>query len=294
MDKKIEVSSHVMAILREMQCNEVTENLIYTRIASFLKPGKNKDVLNQIGNEEAKHAAILKCYTGEDIKPKWIKVWWYTALARIFGFTFAAKLMESGEENAEKTYTSIQNEVPEVVEIAKDEHRHEEELLGILDEERLQYVGAMVLGLNDALVELSGSLAGMTFALENTRLVAASGLIVGTAATLSMASSQFLSARAEGKNDALKSCTYTGMAYLFAVMMLVVPYLLIPNRWYALGLMLFNVILIIAGFNYYLAVAKGDSFKKRFTEMAAISLGVAVISFGVGLLVKFGLGVDVD
>ena len=46
-----------------------------------------------------------------------------------------------------------------------DERRHEEELYGMLDEERLHYVGAMVLGLNDALVELTGAIAGVTFAL---------------------------------------------------------------------------------------------------------------------------------
>ena len=54
--------------------------------------------------------------------------------------------------------------------IAEDEERHEQKLLAILDEERLQYVGSMVLGLNDALVELTGTLAGLTLALQNTKL----------------------------------------------------------------------------------------------------------------------------
>ena len=54
----------------------------------------------------------------------------------------------------------------------------EKALLEMLDEERLKYVGSMVLGLNDALVELTGSLAGFTFAMQNTKLIALSGLIV--------------------------------------------------------------------------------------------------------------------
>ena len=78
--------------------------------------------------------------------------------------------------------------------IAQDEDRHESQLLGMLDEERLQYVGSMVLGLSDALVELTGTLAGLTFALQNNRLVALSGLITGISATLSMTSSEYLSA----------------------------------------------------------------------------------------------------
>ena len=84
----------------------------------------------------------------------------------------------------------------------------------MLDEERLQYVGSVVLGMNDALVELTGSLAGFTFAMQNTRLIALAGLIIGISATFSMASSEFLSVKSEGRTDALKSCLYTGIAYL--------------------------------------------------------------------------------
>jgi len=73
----------------------------------------------------------------------------------------------------------------------------------------------MVLGLNDALVELTGTLAGLTFALKNTRLIALSGLITGIAATLSMAASEYLSARTEQESSrALKSSLYTGGAYV--------------------------------------------------------------------------------
>ena len=61
----------------------------------------------------------------------------------------------------------------------EQEEEHEHALLEMLDEERLWYVGSMVLGMNDALVELTGSLAGFTFAMQNTSLIALSGLIMG-------------------------------------------------------------------------------------------------------------------
>jgi len=152
----------------------------------------------------------------------------------------------------------------------------------------------MVLGLNDALVELTGSLAGFAFALQNNRLIALSGLIVGISATFSMASSEFLAARSEGRSDALKSCAYTGIAYLLTVVALIAPYLLLGPTQYipALFCMLAVVVLIIAGFTYYTSVAQDQPFKSRFLEMAGISISVAVVSFVVGILAKQFLGVD--
>ena len=203
--------------------------------------------------------------------------------------------MENGEEAAQDEYRSLAEEVPESLTIREQEMEHETALLAMLDEERLQYVGSMVLGLNDALVELTGSLAGFTFAMQNTRLIALSGLIIGISATFSMASSEFLAARSEGREDALKSCSYTGIAYLVTVVALIAPYLIFPNSQFILALicMLVIVVLIIAGFTYYTSVAQEQPFKSRFLEMALISIGVAVVSFFVGIAAKAFLGVDI-
>ena len=141
-------------------------------------------------------------------------------------------------------------------------------------------------------MELAGSLAGFTFALQNTRLVALSGLIVGISATFSMASSEFLSAKSEGRNDAFKSCSYTGIAYLLTVVALILPYILLSQPLAALAIMIGIIVLIIAGFTYYTSVAQDQPFKSRFWEMALISVSVAVLSFIVGILAKRFLGVD--
>ena len=121
----------------------------------------------------------------------------------------------------------------EAAKILDDERRHEKELYNMLDEERLHYIGAMVLGLNDALVELTGAIAGVTFALANTRLVALTGIITGVSATFSMAASNYLAERADNNPKALKSSIYTGMAYLVTVALLVLPYLLFPIHFYS-------------------------------------------------------------
>ena len=288
------VSPAALAVIRRMQQNELTESVIYEKIAAFAKGEENKQTLLRLAREEKAHYEIWKTYTGLELKPEKAKVLKYTFLARTLGFTFAVKLMERGEENAQEEYELLAKEVAESAAIRQQEEEHETALLGMLDEERLQYVGSMVLGLNDALVELTGSLAGFAFALQNTRLIALSGLIVGISATFSMASSEFLAARSEGRTDALKSCSYTGIAYLLTVIALIAPYLIFPSTQFlpALICMLVMVIAIIAGFTYYTSVAQDQPFKSRFLEMALISVGVAVLSFIVGILAKKFLGVD--
>ena len=283
------------AIVLKMQQNELTESVIYEKIARFAKGEENRSTLLRLAREERAHYEIWKKYTGVEMKPEKGKVLKFTMIARILGFTFAVKLMERGEGNAQVEYALLAEEVAESVHIRQQEEEHEHALLAMLDEERLRYVGSMVLGLNDALVELTGSLAGFTFALQNTRLIALSGLIIGISATFSMASSEFLAARSEGRSDALKSCTYTGIAYLITVVLLVAPYLLLGSSQYiaALVCMLAIVVLIIAGFTYYTSVAQNQPFKSRFLEMALISIGVAVVSFVVGVLAKELLGVEV-
>ncbi len=293
--EKRSFSPEVLALLKKMQQGETDEGEIYARIAQRVKDEANRATLLRLSSEEKRHASIWRGLTHADIQPNMRRVRWFGFIAAVFGYTFAIKLMENGEEGAQAVYASIAGEVPEAEKIRAEEEEHEEALIGILDEERLRYVGSMVLGLNDALVELSGTLAGLTFAYQNTRLIALSGLITGIAATLSLAASEFLSARSDGRGDALKSCAYTGGAYVVTVALLVLPYLLFDSAHYlyAMAVMLTAVVMIISVFNYYISVAMGCSFKKRFGEMCAISLGVALISFLIGLLVKAWLGVDV-
>ncbi len=289
------LSPEALAQIRIFQQNEVTEAEIYRSIAARTKDEANRATLLRIADEEAKHGAIWQRYTGEKIQPQREKVRRYTLIALVFGFTFAVKLMEKGEEKAQVSYEDLAKEAPEALGVRDDEERHEQALLEMLDEERLSYVGSMVLGMNDAMVEMTGTLAGLTLAMQNTRLIALSGLITGIAATLSMASSEYLSSKSEGRPDALKSAGYTGVAYLVTVALLILPYLLFDESHYlwAMGTMIVIVLLILVVFNYYLSVAQGLPFKKRFAQMAGISLGVAALSFVIGIFVKMFLGVDI-
>jgi VIT1/CCC1 family predicted Fe2+/Mn2+ transporter len=223
-----------------------------------------------------------------------LKIWKYLFVARTLGLTFGIKLMEQSEGKAQMDYREIARTVAGVENIIEDENEHETEFINLIDEERLRYVGSMVLGLNDALVELTGALAGLTLALQNTRLIATAGLVTGIAASLSMAASEYLATKSEGGDKSpVKASVYTGFAYILTVMFLIFPYLVFGNLYFCLGLAIFNSILVVIVFTFYVSVAQDISFRTRLTEMASISLGVATLSFGIGFVVRLFLNVDV-
>jgi len=288
------IDAATMKSLQKAQKNEITEYHIYTKLASYIKNEHNSKILQRIAQDELRHHDQLKTFTGTDKKPNPLKIFFYTFISMVFGITFGIKLMEKGEESSEKLYRELGEHIEEFKKIAMEEDKHEKALVEIIEEERLKYVSSMVLGLNDALVELTGTLAGLTFALKNTRLIALAGLITGIAASLSMAASEYLSSRTEQENThALKSSLYTGGAYIFTVACLVLPYLVFSNYIVSLVFTIVAAILIILVFNFYISVAKDLPFKERFFEMAGISLGVAVLSFIIGYLIRLFLGVDI-
>ena len=279
----------------QMQRDEITGSIVYAYIAGRQKDEKNKAILFEIAQAEQNHYEVWKSYTGRDVRPNQLKLGFFKLLSRVLGDTFTIKFLENGEDFGVEELRQIEAEIPQARAIIDEEEEHEKRLMDMVDEERLHYVGAMVLGLNDALVELTGTIAGLTFALANTRLVALSAIITGVSATLSMAASNYLAERASGNANALKSSLYTGVAYLITVALMVLPFLLLPNSLslVALGIMLVTVVLIILLFNLYISIAQELPFLRRFGEMALISLGVAVISFVIGLLAKSLLGIDV-
>lgn len=283
-----------MKLIEEMQRNEITEYEVYRRIARREKNPENRKVLLRIAEEEKRHHDIWAAYTGRTARPKKLKVALFTLLARFLGVTFAVKLMELGESSAARIYETVIGEVPEAEGIVEDEERHESELLRLIDEERLSYIGSIVLGLNDALVELTGALAGLTFAFRDGKLIAAAGLITGIAASFSMAASEYLSHQSEGRHDkAVRSAVYTGIAYILTVSLLIFPYFIFENSYISLAGTLGIAALIILGFTFYISVAKELPFGRRFLEMISLSFGVAALSFGLAVIVRKVFGVDI-
>jgi VIT1/CCC1 family predicted Fe2+/Mn2+ transporter len=137
-------------------------------------------------------------------------------------------------------------------------------------------------------------LGGVDEALRDTRLVALALSVSGIAAAMSMAASQYLSSKAEEttKNPVTASI-YTGSAYLATVLILALPFLLLANPYGALAITLASAVAVSALFNFYVSVAKGEPFRRHFLEMAGLSLGIAAVSFLLGLLLRNLFGIDV-
>ena len=277
-----------------LQRSEITEHHIYTKIAAATPQPGNREVLTRIAAQELEHYGIWKRYTGQEVAPDRKRIWFYYLAARIFGLTFAIRLMEGMERRAQSVDQSFIDLIPEMPQMLANEKVHEQDLIALIDEERLKYIGSVVLGLNDALIEFTGTLAGLTFALQNTRIIAMAGLITGVAASLSMGASEYLSQRSDGRQtDPLKASLYTGAAYILTVVLLILPYLLIQSLYSALALTLTGAVLVILVFTFYIAVAKDLPFWRRFAEMAGICLSIAAISFVIGLVIRVFLNVNV-
>jgi VIT1/CCC1 family predicted Fe2+/Mn2+ transporter len=275
------------------QKNEITEHYIYKNLSSRVGGVRNRRILAQIADDELRHYNVWKTYTRKDIGPSRFKIWFYSVVSMLFGFTFGIKLMEKSEKFALNLYSRMPGSLKEINGIIRDEEEHEQALITLLDEDRLKYTGSVVLGLNDALVELTGAIAGLSFALQKPSLVAVTISITGFAAALSMASSEYLSTKAEpGTKNPLKAALYTGIAYVFAVLVLVLPYLLFADIYLSLGLAFFGALCIIAFFNFYIAVAQDVPFRNRFIEMTGLILTVAGLSFLAGMAIRYAFGIS--
>lgn len=277
------------AVLKS-QKTEMTEHVVYMRLAKKQR-GRNAEILEQISGDEARHASIWERYTNTKVRPNPWAVILYAFLNMLFGITFTLKLMELNEDRAQKKYKKFLTLLPDAEEVLKEEEKHEQALLDLIDEERLKYTSSIVLGLNDALVELTGTLAGLTFALANSRIVGLAGLITGIAASLSMAASEYLSQKSEERDThPVRASVYTGVAYIITVALLIFPFFVSSSVYAALAWSLINALIIIALFTFFVSVVRSVSFKPMFAEMALVSFGVAAISFVIGSIANKLLG----
>ena len=277
----------------EFQRHELTAHFIYKKLAESTK-GKNSAILKKISDFEIKHYKLWKNYTKAELKPNNWEIFHHYLLSKIFGITFAIKLLERDEQKAQKKYLGVISRIRAINRIQAGEEAQELALIRKLYEERVAYVGSIMLGLGDALVEFTGTLAGLSFALQSTKLVGLAGLIGGIAAAMSMASSEYLSKRSdETAKDPRKAALYTGAVYLITVLLLVAPNFVFKNIYPALTATLAIAVLVIVFFTYFVSVTKEVDFKKRLTETLLVSFGIAAISFAIGLALRFFLNIQV-
>lgn len=150
-----------------------------------------------------------------------------------------------------------------------------------------------MLGMHDALVELSGIIAGLTLTIADRHVIILSASIAAAAASLSMAAANYQAERTNNNPNAYRAAIYTGITYVGTSAALVFPFTVIPNRFWALGVMGGLAIMIIFVFNVAIGILEHRPFIKRFIEMLLICVGVSVASFAIGMMAKYFIGVQI-
>jgi VIT1/CCC1 family predicted Fe2+/Mn2+ transporter len=287
-DDRPQISETTRHRLLAFQRNEITEHHVYTRLSRSAQ-GANRDLLERIAADERRHYEQFRAFTGRDVEPNRVKIAFYRLCASVFGFTFGIRLMERGEKQAQEAYRHFGESLPAMVQTMEEENRHERTLIDMIDEEKLTYMGSMVLALNNAIQEFSGIAAGLTFALQtHARAIGVTVLISGLAATLAMSASEYLSQKAEAEpfqgshRNPWKAVLYAGGIYLFIVLTIVIPYFLIRNSHAALAAALCGVGLILAVFTFFMAVVRGLRYRTVLLEALGVALAVVVASFLIG------------
>ena len=279
-------------IFKEYARNELTEHIVYHKLAEREKNPANREALERMSTQEGSHHEFWKSLlpANTEIKPYPSGLIIFPLLRTFLGVTFTAKLLESHEKDAVAKYQAVFPHVPKehqarFEEIINDEKSHELSLIGQVKERRVAYIGFVALGLADAIVEITGTHAGFLGVTGSTLIAGVSGIIVGFAAAISMGSAAYLQAKQDPERSPIVSAVITGVSYLFAVICLALPYFLIRTMLTAFVTSTCVGLLLLAGFTYYGAIVFERKFITEFSESAFLMLGTALATYVLGTIV---------
>ena len=141
---------------------------------------------------------------------------------------------------------------------------------------------SIILGMHDAIVSLTGLIAGLYFAFANTEIIIISCILSSITASLSMGAANYLAVKSVNTQLALISAFHTGAAYMITCVLLIFPFFTFKNQLTAMISVVIIAILIIYFFNRFFYSKK--MFYKRFFEMLIICTVVSIIAFFIGEL----------
>lgn len=302
---------------------EYKDSLLYRILADGESDEGLRKEFIRIHAIEARHADFWRMFLERrGVKPGRIRIGrlslWIVRALRSISPALTSSLLEFNEMSAivryydfYRAYDLSDEERKELREIIVDEIEHEKFFSGRKRVFGAENVRDMVLGINDGLVEILGVVTGLSAVYASRPdLVGMSGLVVGVAGALSMASGSFISVRSqrqvnetrmrlrailrelrgesieveEVKESELKSAIYTGIAYLCGVALPVAPYFLAGTTAEALpvSLLLSAALLVLVG--SIISLLSGISLKKKAVEMLVAGIGTAFLSYLFGTL----------
>ena len=271
--------------------DEFTDHLVYHRLAEREKDQAKKNILEQLSKQEEDHYRFWNSLI-QSHSPK-IKhgfIGFVIVLRYVFGLTFVIKFLERHEEHVIDEYKSVLSEFKgkdqEYLEkMIGEEEKHEKYFISQINEGVVKYLGFIVLGLADAIIEISGVHAGFLGITSSTTMAGVAGLVVGFAAAISMGAAAYLQAKQDPTRNPVTSAIITGISYILAVTLLALPYFLTGYMVFAFTISLLAALLLTAYFTFYSAILFDRSFSREFLESAGLTLATAAATFFFGELI---------
>jgi VIT1/CCC1 family predicted Fe2+/Mn2+ transporter len=297
----LSTNTTLQTVATESAKDEYTDYMVYKRLAerSNSKNPKMKDILTTLSNTEYKHYEFWKKYAPDaKITANSLAIYITLFLRLLFGYSFAIKYLEKHEATVIRRYKSIKDTIPaadqrEFDEMVRDEEEHENTFMDQMQGPYLKYISFIILGLADAIVEISGIHAGSLGIYHSTELTGLAGIVAGAAASIAMASAAYAQAKQGFQGSASISAVFTGGSYFINAIVLASPYFFTADQTVAILTSIIFAILIIGFVSYYNSVVSQSHFLRDFAELAGIMLGATVALFFFGLLIRSVFGITI-
>lgn len=279
--------------------NELTDNLIYTKLSEIEKERSLVTLFSNLAKMEDGHYRFWKQYcSGAVIYPNNAKIYFILLIRRLLGPSFVIKYLEGGEKDAIKRYGRLRGVIPQSGKKAfesmiRDEAGHEQAFADKIRGSHVRYMSFIVLGLADALVEIAGIHAGSLGIYSSTELTGLAGIVAGAAASISMASAAFAQAKQGFEGSAKVAAAYTGLSYFFSAVMMALPYFLTKDSVLAISISLVLGMVLIGFVSWYNSVISDRNMRRDFLEVAGVMLGATVALFFIGLIIRFVFGITI-
>jgi VIT1/CCC1 family predicted Fe2+/Mn2+ transporter len=286
-------------IAAEFCRDEYTDYIIYSKLAAIEFNERRRDVLSRLADVERRHYEFWRRYTPSFKPPITSMIYAYLLafLRMLLGATFVIRLFERGEQKAVEKYREAlgfaesEEEKRAIEAIIKDEEEHEELFIAQLDEAVVKYMSALVLGMADAIIEITGTHAGSLGTTSSTIITGAVGLVVGTSAAISMASASYLQTKHEVGKSPRVAALVTGFGYIVATALMSLPFFLIDNIFAAFAVSIVVSVLLALLFTFQGSVYTGTDFRRGFVQTVGLLLGVAVLAYILGDVLSAALGI---
>jgi len=286
------------SVAKVRMSHEYTDSKLYERLSKTVPSSSPfASVLMHLSDTEHKHYEFWRKYAPQE-EPKLdkVKLYWVLFLRRVLGLTFASRFLDRHESSVVKEYRALAGLIPEsdkaaFEEMVADEQEHEMEFAKKIESAAIRYISFIVLGLADALVEITGIHAGSLGVYNKTEYAGLAGVIAGAAASLAMASAAFAQAKQGFQGSARLSALYTGISYFVTAIILASPYFLTPVPIIALFVSLSLAVIILALITYYSTVISGKPFARDFIEILLIMFGVTVALYVIGYVAGVRTGI---